>query len=58
MCRTLGELLRAGFSMLALWSRRVRQRRELATYDRSMLRDIGVTPSEVASEVRKPFWRA
>ena len=37
---------------------RLRERRELATLDHRMRRDIGVTPSDIASECNKPFWRA
>jgi uncharacterized protein YjiS (DUF1127 family) len=37
--------------------RRVRGRRELALLDARMLRDIGVTPSEAAREMEKPFRR-
>jgi len=45
-------------ALLATWRKRLRERRELATLDYQMQRDIGVTPSEVACEVNKPFWRA
>ena len=44
-------------AVLATWRARLRERRELATLDRRMQRDIGVTPSEIAHEVNKPFWR-
>jgi uncharacterized protein YjiS (DUF1127 family) len=37
--------------------RRARQRRDLAALSEHSLRDIGLTPSDVAFEIRKPFWR-
>ncbi|HXC28828.1 MAG TPA: DUF1127 domain-containing protein [Stellaceae bacterium] len=45
-------------ALVAGWCRRVRGRRELAALDHRAQRDIGVTPSEVAHEVNKPFWKA
>jgi uncharacterized protein YjiS (DUF1127 family) len=39
-----------------LWAERARQRRQLAELDDYMLRDIGLTRSDVANEIRKPFW--
>jgi uncharacterized protein YjiS (DUF1127 family) len=38
--------------------RRARQRRDLAALSDHALRDIGLTRSDVAAEVGKPFWRA
>jgi uncharacterized protein YjiS (DUF1127 family) len=54
----LPSLWDAALALLATWRTRLRQRRELATLDWRMQRDIGVTPSEVAHEINKPFWRA
>ena len=49
---------RAGFlETLRLWRRRVRERGELARLDDRMLHDLALTPSQVAFEVQKPFWR-
>jgi uncharacterized protein YjiS (DUF1127 family) len=45
-------------AVFGTWRRRVRQRREFAGLDYRMRRDIGVSPSEVARECAKPFWRA
>ena len=42
---------------IACWLDRGRQRHDLAHLDGHLLRDIGVTPSEAASEAAKPFWR-
>jgi uncharacterized protein YjiS (DUF1127 family) len=39
------------------WLRRRRDRAELATLDDRMLRDIGVSRTEVLHEINKPFWR-
>ena len=36
---------------------RARQRRQLAELSDAMLRDIGLTRSDVDAETRKPFWR-
>jgi uncharacterized protein YjiS (DUF1127 family) len=40
------------------WRDRVRERRELARFTDRELRDVGLTWSDIALEVRKPFWRA
>jgi uncharacterized protein YjiS (DUF1127 family) len=37
---------------------RARQRRQLGELNDAMLRDIGLTRSDVDVETRKPFWRA
>lgn len=39
------------------WQERVRERRQLATISDDMLRDVGLSRSQVDHEVRKPFWR-
>jgi uncharacterized protein YjiS (DUF1127 family) len=52
------ELLRRVVTFVRLWRARVRERQELAGLDHRMQRDIGVTPSEIARECNKPFWRA
>ena len=39
------------------WAERSRQRRQLATFDDHMLRDIGVSRADVMAETAKPFWR-
>jgi len=56
-CAAVAELARDGVALFGAWRRRVRQRQELADLDYRMRRDIGVTPSEVAGECAKPFWR-
>ena len=57
-CREVVALLIAVASLPRLWLKRCGERRELAAFDRRMLRDIGIAPSEAAREVNKPFWRA
>ena len=37
---------------------RARQRHQLGRLSDAMLRDIGLTRSDVDAETRKPFWRA
>lgn len=56
-CRELVELLRGAAALIGAWVRRRREWHALAGLDRRMLRDIGVTPSEAAREIAKPFWR-
>ncbi len=43
---------------LLLWQRRANQRHALANLDDRILRDLGLSRSEVIWESRKPFWRA
>jgi uncharacterized protein YjiS (DUF1127 family) len=45
------------FEQLAVWQERRRQRFTLARLDDRMLRDIGLTYSDVDNEISKPFWR-
>jgi uncharacterized protein YjiS (DUF1127 family) len=40
------------------WRDRVRQRRELAQWTDRDLHDVGLSWSDIALEVKKPFWRA
>ena len=49
------EVMRAA-TQVNSWTRRARQRRELAALDARLLNDIGITPDQVQDEVRKPFW--
>jgi uncharacterized protein YjiS (DUF1127 family) len=41
-----------------VWQDRASQRYALAALDDHHLRDIGLTRSDVAREIAKPFWRA
>lgn len=54
----LGATLRRAFAAAAEWRARMRERRALAAMDDRLLRDIGLSRSDVWSESSKPFWRA
>jgi uncharacterized protein YjiS (DUF1127 family) len=41
-----------------VWRERHRQRRELAQWTDRDMHDVGISWSDVAHEVEKPFWRA
>jgi len=41
-----------------VWRERQRQRRELAQWTDRDMHDVGISWSDVAHEVEKPFWRA
>lgn len=43
---------------LRLWRRRAQQRAELAKWTERDLHDVGLSWSQVAEEIDKPFWRA
>ena len=43
---------------LRIWRDRVKQRRELAQWTDRDLHDVGLSWSDIALEVKKPFWRA
>lgn len=45
-------------SRLALWLRRWRARRALATLDLDQIRDADLDPFAVRLEAMKPFWQA
>ncbi len=57
-CGLLRAAALRAFATLLLWQRRADQRRALAQLDDRMLLDLGLSRSEVAVELRKPFWRA
>ena len=40
------------------WRERRRQRRELAQWTDRDMHDVGISWSDIAHEVEKPFWRA
>ena len=48
----------AASGFLHLWLQRSRTRWALRQIEPSLLDDIGITPRERDSEVRKPFWKA
>ena len=41
-----------------IWRERQRQRRELAQWTERDMHDVGISRSDIANEVEKPFWRA
>jgi uncharacterized protein YjiS (DUF1127 family) len=41
-----------------VWRERQRQRRELAQWTERDMHDVGISRSDIANEVEKPFWRA
>ncbi len=43
---------------LLIWQERDRQRHSLAQLDARMLKDVGLSRADVATELRKPFWQA
>jgi uncharacterized protein YjiS (DUF1127 family) len=49
--------LSQGCEAALTWSERARQRRQLATFNDHMLRDIGVSRADAMAEIAKPFWR-
>jgi len=44
--------------VLASWQRRVRDRNQLAQMSDHMLKDVGLSRSDIETEIRKSFWRA
>jgi uncharacterized protein YjiS (DUF1127 family) len=39
------------------WRRRARERRHLAAFSDTMLKDIGISRADAMAEFDKPFWR-
>ena len=60
--RSVGELLAALTWRAAMhvvtWQGRARERRKLATLDDHLLRDMGMSRSQIDLETRKSFWEA
>lgn len=48
----------AGFDLVLVWHRRSVERHRLSELNAHMLKDIGVSRSEIEAECRKPFWKA
>ena len=53
----LAELLGDAFTLAYAWRERSQQRQALLRLDERMLRDIGLSRSDVEREASKPFWR-
>jgi uncharacterized protein YjiS (DUF1127 family) len=47
-----------GALKIVVWQQRARERNRLASMDEHMLRDIGLSRSQVTQETGKPFWQA
>ena len=43
---------------LHIWRQRYQERQELARWTERDLHDVGLSWSDIANEVNKPFWRA
>lgn len=54
----LYQATRGLFDRVYAWQERAHQRAQLAALDDRLLTDAGITHTEVAEEVAKPFWRA
>ena len=46
------------YHLLLVWQQRVSDRTRLSQMPHYMLRDMGLTPSDVNHELSKPFWKA
>ena len=44
--------------IFSTWRRRAQERRELASLDNRVARDLGLSPSMIQFEANKPFWRS
>lgn len=52
-----GGLATRLFDQLFTWLDRARQRRHLGELDDRLLRDIGLSRSDVDQEISRPFWQ-
>ncbi len=50
-------LLGKALATVRLWQGRIREREALARLSEIELRDLRFSPSDIAHEIRKPFWR-
>lgn len=57
ICERVGALAAYAVIKLIVWQERARERNRLAAMDDFMLRDIGLSRSDVARETNKPFWQ-
>ncbi|MEO1192110.1 MAG: DUF1127 domain-containing protein [Pseudomonadota bacterium] len=57
LLRGLRQVVTAVPWLLLVWQERWREREHLAGLDDRMLRDLGLTRSEVYKEIQKPVWR-
>jgi uncharacterized protein YjiS (DUF1127 family) len=57
VARRLWSPMAAVATMVRLWRERTHSRKGLSGLDARMLRDIGISPSQLWHETNKPFWR-
>ena len=57
MCELVGALAVHGALKVIVWQERARERNRLASMDDFMLRDIGLSRSQVTQEADKHFWQ-
>jgi uncharacterized protein YjiS (DUF1127 family) len=58
LCELAGVLVVRGAMKIIVWQERARERNRLASMDDFMLRDIGLSRSQVAEELSKRFWQS
>ena len=54
----ISDALVRAIERLALWRARTRGRRDLASFNDTMLHEIGISRADVDREFSKPFWRS
>lgn len=58
MTSVISHAAKRALGTLQTWRNRVRQRRELAQWTDRDLHDVGLSWTDIALEIKKPFWRA
>ena len=58
ICEIAVALAVHGALKVIVWQERARERNRLAAMDDRMLRDIGLSRSDIAQETSKAFWQA
>jgi uncharacterized protein YjiS (DUF1127 family) len=56
--RKILRAVTAGFDLILAWQERATERAHLAALDDRLLRDIGLSRSDVEREVSLPFWQS
>ncbi len=56
--RGVKRVVSAAFETLLAWQQHSFDRGHLASLDHRLIQDMGMTRSDVAYEVAKPFWRS
>ncbi|MGQ0674470.1 MAG: DUF1127 domain-containing protein [Rhodospirillales bacterium] len=52
-----GSALLQAVDALFAWIERVRSRRELASLNDHLLKDVGLSRADIQGEIDKPFWK-